>query len=154
MPYSKQITRIGSNPVLVLEGTDCYYHNLTTIRTGKNYKKDVVERIRKDLARWLRNPRFDDMRNGLLDIAIVARVSANRMQSQDVDNIAKVVLDALKEEKGDLRFLFHNDNQVVRLLIYKKRSKEQSGYNTDSLTISFRVYDSNKQMILVNPAET
>ena len=122
-------------------------------RNGEDIPSDIMwAKIRTDLARWLTNPQFNNMRNGLLDIAIVAGVSANRMESQDVDNIAKVVLDALKEEKGDSRFLFYDDHQVVRLLIYKQRSEELSGYNTDSLTISFRVHDPDGQLILVNPS--
>jgi len=151
MPDSKQISRIGVHNPLVLEGTGYYYHNLTTIRTNRKNKKEVKEKIRTDLARWLKNPHFDKMRDGPLDIAIVARVSARRMRYQDVDNIAKVVLDALKEDKGDSRFLFRNDNQVIRLMIYKLGSEELSGHNTDSLTVSFRVHDFNKQMVLINP---
>ena len=123
-------------------------------RNGEDIPSDIMwAKIRTDLARWLTNPQFNNMRNGLLDIAIVAGVSANRMESQDVDNIAKVVLDGLEKEKGDSRFLFYDDNQIIRLLIYKQRREELSGYNTDSLTISFRVHDSNKQMILVNPSQ-
>ncbi len=153
MTDSKRISRMGAHSPLVLEGSDNYYHNLTTIKTKNEYKKEVKEKIRADLARWLKNPHFDAMRGGLLDIAVVARVSDRNMRIQDVDNIAKVVLDALKEEKGDSRFLFHDDNQVIRLLIYKLRSEKLLQYNTDSLTISFRVHDSNRQMLLVNPSQ-
>ena len=153
MTHNKRISRTAAQSLLVLEGSDNYYHNLTTIKTSNIYKRQIKEKIRIDLANWLKNPHFDTMRHGLLDIAAVATVNDRNMLIQDVDNIAKVVLDGLKEEKGDSRFLFHDDNQVTRLLIYKLRSKKVPGYNTDSLTISFRAHDSNKQMILINPSQ-
>ncbi len=146
---SKETDRAGANPPLFLEGTNYIFHDLITIKTRDEYKRDVVEKLRKNLAIWMKNPQFNKTRNELLDIAIVARVHENRMKDQDVDNIAKVVLDALQESKGDSRFLFYNDNQVIRLLIYKQQSKNLPSYNTDGLTVSFRIHDPEKQMVLV-----
>lgn len=37
------------------------------------------------------------------------------------------MLDALKEKKGDPRFLFHDDSQIVRLLVWKIERQEQPG---------------------------
>ncbi len=64
---------------------------------------------------------------------------------------AKVVLDALKKSDKDPSkpYLFKDDSQVVRLLIYKLETKEVSGYETNSLIISFREHNPNEQMILV-----
>ena len=48
---------------------------------------------------------------------------------------------ALKEKAGDPCFLFRDDSQIARLLVWKIEREEQPGWNTDSLTISFRVHD-------------
>ena len=61
---------------------------------------------------------------------------------------AKVICDALKKRKGDNRFLFDDDSQIVRLLVWKILRKEDPLWDTDSYDISFRVYDSNKPMTL------
>jgi len=151
MSKSEEVARMGSNPPLVLEGASYVFHDLITIKSDSEYKREIVEKVRTNLALWMRNPHFNEIGSAVLDIALVVRVNANRMKIQDVDNIAKVVLDALKKDDGDSRFLFHDDKQIVRLLIYKEQSQALPGYNTDSLTISFRVHDSKKQMILVNP---
>ena len=97
------------------------------------------------------NPHFESVRTSPLDLAIIASVSPTRMKNQDIDNIAKIIIDSLKKTEGDPRFLFYDDCQVVRLLIWKIRKQEYPGYNTDSLTISFRVHDEGKQMTLVEP---
>lgn len=152
MKNYKQISRMAVNSPLVLEGNNIYsYHNLTTLKTSSAYKKQTKERIRRDLKRWFKNPSFDTIRHRFLDIAVVATVNSRNFLKQDVDNIAKVVLDALKAEKNDDRFLFYDDCQVMRLLIYKLKSKKIPDQNTDSLTISVRLYDPNKQMMLINP---
>jgi len=99
----------------------------------------------------MKNPTFDAIRSSSLDLAIVARVSPNRMKNQDIDNIAKVVIDALNKSEGDPRFLFYDDNQIVRLLVWKIQEQENVRYNTDTLTISFRIHNDKKQMILIEP---
>ena len=66
------------------------------------------------------------------------------LKLQDVDNIAKVVLDALKG------CLFKDDSQIVRLLLVKQEAELLAGYDTNSLVISFRVHDPEKDMILIN----
>lgn len=143
------IGRIGSNPPLVLEDSEGSFYDLVTIKTGSKYKKEITDTVKTNLWSWMQNPNFKDMRREPLDLAIVTSVNPSRMKTQDVDNIAKVVLDALKESAEDPRFLFHNDYQIVRLLIWKIKSKEHPMYSTDSLSISFRVHDSMKQMVLI-----
>ena len=152
MTRLRRISRVAAHSPLVLEGYENYYHNLTTIKTSSKYKKEIKEKIRTDLKGWLNNPTLYAMQKSYLDIAIVARVNARNIHSQDVDNIAKMALDALKEEKGDSRFLFHDDNQIIRLLLYKLKSENLPGHNTDSITISFRIHDSSKQMLLIDPS--
>lgn len=145
------IGRTGSKPYLVLEASAGSFDDLVTIKTGSRYKKEITEVIKTNLWNWMHNPDFKDIRGEFLDLAVVARINSMRVKTQDIDNIAKVVLDALKEQEGDSRFLFHDDCQIVRLLVWKIQEEKLQGYNTDSLTISFRVHDGKKQMILVEP---
>ena len=145
------IGRTGSSPPLVLEDSEGSFYDLVTIKTGSKYKKEITDRVKTNLWSWMQNPNFKDIRGESLDLAIVASVNPSRMKTQDIDNIAKVVLDALKKRAGDSSFLFHDDYQIVRLLIWKIQSEKRPMYNTDSLSISFRVHDNKKQMILIEP---
>lgn len=145
------IGRTGSSPPLVLEDSEGSFYDLVTIKTGSKYKKEITDTVKTNLWSWMQNPNFKDIRGEPLDLAIVASVNPSRMKTQDIDNIAKVVLDALKKRAGDSSFLFHDDCQIVRLLIWKIQSKKRPMYNTDSLSISFRVHNDKKQMILIEP---
>jgi len=83
-------------------------------------------------------------------LTIVVEVNKQRMQEQDVDNVAKVVIDALKRDEN-IRpgaFLFYDDTQIARLLVYKISREEDEIYDTDKYIISFRRHDPNKQMSL------
>lgn len=145
------IGRTGSSPPLVLEDSEGSFYDLVTIKTSSKYKKEITDTVKTNLWSWMQNPNFKDIRGESLDLAIVASVNPSRMKTQDIDNIAKVVLDALKKRAGDSSFLFHDDYQIVRLLIWKIQSEKRPMYNTDSLSISFRVHDNKKQMILIEP---
>ena len=145
------IGRTGSKPYLVLKDYRGSSDYLVTIKTGGRHKREITKVIKTNIASWMKNPEFEHIREKPLDLAIVARIDPMRMKTQDIDNIAKVVLDALKETEGDSRFLFHDDSQIVRLLIWKIQREECQGYITDSLTISFRIHDSEKQMVLIRP---
>ncbi|PXF58462.1 MAG: hypothetical protein C4B59_13220 [Candidatus Methanogaster sp.] len=79
-----------------------------------------------------------------IDLAIVVYRQVRYLKLQDVDNIAKVVLDALKGR------LFGDDSQIVRLLLVKKEAELLAGYDTNSLVISFRIHDPERDMILIN----
>jgi Holliday junction resolvase RusA-like endonuclease len=151
MTYLKRISRVAADPLLVLEGFDNYCHTLVTIKTGSKYKKEMKEQIRTNLGYWLNNPTLKRIEQAELDFAIVVRVDNRNIHIQDVDNISKIVLDALKKEKGDSRFLFYDDKQIIRLLLYKTKSTNIPRYKTVSLTISFRLHNSNKQMVLIDP---
>ena len=149
------IGRSGSGPFLTLEGSLGHSVDLVTVQTGKHLKKEAtIETIRRNLAIWMGNPEFMALKCSPLDLAIVAKVNRQRMLTQDVDNIAKVVLDDLKETHGDPRFLFHEDSQVTRLLIWKVQQDNHLQYNTDTVDISFRVYDPDRQMSMVPFPET
>ena len=85
-----------------------------------------------------------------MDLAIVIKLSPYRFKQQDADNIAKVICDALKKRRGDNRFLFNDDSQIIRLLIWKIQRIEDPLWETDGYDISFRIYDSSKPMELVS----
>ena len=145
------IGRTGSSPPLLLENSEGSFYDLVTIKTGSKYKKEITDIVKTNLWSWMQNPNFKDIRGEALDLAIVASVNPSRMKTQDIDNIAKVVLDALKKRAEDSSFLFYDDYQIVRLLIWKIQSEKRPMYNTDSLSISFRVHNNKKQMILIEP---
>jgi len=143
--------RASKGPTFELEDSKGLFSDLITTKTGVNRKK-TIESIKKNLASWMGKKDFNRFRNKRLDLAIAARVNKQRMKQQDVDNIAKVVLDALRRSdkagfKRDV-FLFYDDSQVVRLLVCKIPREEDEMYNTDGLDISFRIHDPQKQMIL------
>lgn len=140
-------------PILKLKGSREVFSDLITLKTGKINRKATMRELKTNLEMWMSNPDFEEFRESLLDLAIVAKVNKQRMKNQDVDNIAKIVLDALrKNDKFDFKkdvFLFKDDSQVVRLLVCKILKEEDEFHNTDGLIISFRKHDPKKQMILV-----
>ncbi|WP_332247735.1 RusA family crossover junction endodeoxyribonuclease [Archaeoglobus veneficus] len=121
------------------------------IKTSNKTKKEIIKEIKTNLKSWMENPLFEEIRKAQLDVAIVAFVPKSRVKNQDVDNISKIVLDTLKKDKQDPSspYLFVDDSQVVRLLVYKKPCEAIEGYETSTLIISFRKHDPSKQMILV-----
>lgn len=143
---------MGKNTPLWLEDSEGIFHDLITISSGKISRRKTIDNIKTNLEAWMKNQHFDHYRNALLDVAIVLFIGTQRMKRQDVDNVAKIVLDALKkDDKTKYRreaYLFDDDSQVVRLLVYKIPRCEDEVYNTDSMTISFRVHDPQKQMLL------
>ena len=153
MKHRATVGKKRTGPPLELEDSEGSFADLITVKTGWRYKSELVEEIRSNLRHWMLNPSFDSIRDKPLDLAIVVRTLPRTMRSQDVDNIAKRVLDAMKEQKGsnDKGFLFRDDSQIVRLLVYKMESEEEPGWKTSSMDISFRVHDSNRQMVLVQP---
>jgi len=143
-------SKINLNPLLVLENAIGFIHDLQVIITKKERKTEIIRESRNRLESWLKNRYFDQYRNKKLDLAIVIYLDKNRYRRQDIDNIAKVILDMLKKDKESGRpYLFKDDSQVIRLLIYKIETKKFGRYKTNSLVISFREHDPKKQMILV-----
>lgn len=149
--HNNYLSRTGSEPFYELEDSFGTFDDLITIRTKGKYKKETIEEIKRNIESWMKNPDFESVRTSPLDLAIIARVSPRRMKNQDIDNIVKVVIDALKKSEGDPRFLFYDDCQIIRLLAWKLLETKYTGYNTDTLTISFRIHDIKKQMILIEP---
>ena len=69
----------------------------------------------------MKNQHFDPYRNVPLDIAMVLFIDRQRIKKQDVDNIATIVLDALKKDDKYRReyYLFDEDSQLIRHLVYR-----------------------------------
>lgn len=129
------------------------FSDLVTIRTSGKNRIETIKILKTNLEGWIKNSCFNELRKEKLDLAIIAIVNKQRMKRQDVDNILKIVLDALKKNdklnfKKDA-FLFYDDSQIVRVLIQKVERVEDENYETDGLIISFRKHDPDKQMILV-----
>jgi len=147
----EKIGKTGSPPFLQLADSIGVSGNLGEIRTGSRYRKETINTIITDLGNWMGNNDFQPIRGQQLDLAIVIKLSPYRFNNQDADNIAKVICDALKKRRGDDRFLFNNDSQIIRLLIWKMQRVEDPLWETDSYDISFRTHDSSKSMELVQP---
>ena len=147
----KKIGKTGSPPFLQLEDSIGVSGDLGEVKTGSEYRKEMINTIKTNLSNWMANNNFEPIRGQQLDLAIVIKLSPYRFKKQDADNIAKVICDALKIQRGDNRFLFNDDSQIIRLLIWKIQRVEDPLWETDSYDISFRTHDSNKPMILIHP---
>jgi Holliday junction resolvase RusA-like endonuclease len=142
-------TNVGPN--LRLEDCFGYCSVLVTVKTNGKNKKVMIEEIKNQMNNWLQNLGFEKIRDKPLDIAIIFNRNPMYYNKQDVDNVAKIVLDALKKNSrnNDNRFLFFDDSQVVRLLVWKLEAPIIENWGTENLLICFRVHDSSKQMILI-----
>jgi len=147
----KKIGKTGSPPFLQLTDSIGVSGNLGEIRTGSKYRKETIDTIKTDLGNWMGNNDFQPIRGQQVDLAVVIKLCPYRFNNQDADNIAKVICDALKKRRGDDRFLFNDDSQIIRLLIWKIQRVEDPLWETDSYDISFRIHDSSKSMILIHP---
>ena len=147
----EKIGKTGSPPFLQLEDSAGVSGNLGKVKTGNEYRKDTINEIKTNLSSWMTNNNFEPIRGQQLDLAVVIKLSPYRFKKQDADNIAKVICDALKKRRGDDRFLFDDDSQIIRLLIWKMHRVEDPLWETDSYDISFRAHDSSKPMELVQP---
>jgi len=124
---------------------------LMRVKTGNRSRRKTRAELKEELAGWMQNSGFDQYRKQSLDLAIVVKLDERRIKDQDVDNIAKRVLDALQKARNDpakMPHLFIDDSQVARLLVYKRPRKEIQGSLTDEVTISFRKHDPGEKMIL------
>lgn len=146
----QKIGKTGSPPFLKLEDSIGVSGDLGEVKTGSEYRKETINTIKTNLSNWMANNNFEPIRGQQLDLAIVIKLSPYRFKKQDADNIAKVICDALKKRKGDNRFLFNDDSQIIRLLIWKIQRIEDPLWETDGYDISFRIYDSSKPMELVS----
>lgn len=147
----QKIGKAGSPPFLQLEDSIGVSGDLGEVKTGSEYRKETINTIKTNLSNWMANNNFEPIRGQQLDLAVVIKLSPYRFKKQDADNIAKVICDALKKRRGDDRFLFNDDSQIIRLLIWKIQRVEDPLWETDGYDISFRIHDSSKSMILIHP---
>src|SRR3989339_563522 len=110
-------------------------------------KKDII------LGKLFGNEKINDLswkniENEKLDVAIVIHVNKKRYDSQDVDNIAKVVLDALKKGNSE-NYLIKDDCQIIRLLVDKRQREESKDSDTDQLSVSIRKHNPKKDMKII-----
>jgi len=147
----KHKSRFSSGNNMVLE--DAFYHShLIDIITMKKNKQAMKKEIRDSFVDYFKNEKFKELKKVQIDLAIHLEVSSSRFENQDLDNIQKIVLDALQKDKKNPSwdYLYENDSQVCRILVWKTKKVEGSDYNTASMTISFRAYDPSKQMIMLS----
>lgn len=149
------LPKMSKDPVYLLENSSGSSNMLIVVYTSITKRKEMKGIIRNSLRDWMKNNHFDSLRDQLVDVAIVYHTDNLRTRRQDVDNVAKVVLDSIKRDSKntELPFLINDDSQVVCLLIQKIKKTEMDGYETGQVAISFRIHDPSKQMILVNQNE-
>ncbi len=138
--------RVAAHYYLFLEDSEFDSGDLIDIHTNKRDK--MIKKIRSDLMLY-NVP--ESLRKELLDVAIVIHLRKGRYKTQDLDNIAKIILDALQKPKNSedsLGYLYENDNQIIRLLLYKIEREEDPEAETSQLSISARKHNPNKEMIL------
>lgn len=141
---NKYTAKANTNECLVLEDSEGTFGDLITVKTKSETKKKMIEEIRSSQGSWMEKFPYLHDTNKKIDLAIVVYRQVGYLKRQDLDNIAKVVLDALKG------YLFKDDSQIVRLLLVKKEAELLAGYDTDSLVISFRIHNPERDMILIN----
>ncbi len=145
---------ISAGKQLILEGSKGSSNSLFIVKTSSKIKPETIKKIKLDLENWLENKNFDEFRNKKIDLSLVIYTSELNMKIQDVDNIAKIILDAICFSKHHGKpFLFENDNQILRLLVYKIKQEEMKESNTDEFVISFREHNAELQMNLIERGE-
>ena len=146
----KRTKKIAVHPYPQLEGELVLLQgDLNEVLTGN--KQSTIKTLRGSLSIEKDNLSLKQLQKEKLDVAIVAYLQNSSYHRQDVDNIAKTVLDALKKPKIDdgIHYYFEDDDQIVRLLVYKKERKEDLEANTCQLSISIRKHDPTKEMNLI-----
>lgn len=135
----------------VLEGHEGYNDTFNIVKTSK--EDETIEKLRRELATWMKNEVFDKSRQKDIDLAVVFE-PADEDNVIDVDNFVKPVLASLQNHDDDERdrHLIEDDSQIRRLLVHKLKAPDRiEPYDTPRLIVSFREYDPEKQMVMENP---
>lgn len=138
-------------PKYVLEDKQGAIGMLLKVKTSRNaLKKETALLIKNQIDGRAAIGAFDKIRDKPLDIALHLSVNKTRFERQDLDNIQKVVFDAIKKDKRhpERNYLVSDDSKIIRCLVYKTKRIEDKYVDTDELTISFREHNPEKQMIL------
>ncbi|MDP2940115.1 MAG: RusA family crossover junction endodeoxyribonuclease [Candidatus Omnitrophota bacterium] len=120
---------------------------LGEIKTTRIGKKETSEWIAKSLE-FEKKDVWENIKNEKLDIGILVHLNKKRYKTQDVDNIAKVILDSIKKNNSEIG-LITDDSQIIRLLIHKKLRECSDKSDTDQVSISIRKHDPKKDMKLI-----
>ncbi|MDP3026756.1 MAG: DNA methyltransferase [Nanoarchaeota archaeon] len=142
-------SKVAMSRYLQLEKGELLHGDLIEIKTSKKYKKETMNLIRKNMILSCENPNLNNLKNQLLDVAIIIYVNRHKYSNQDLDNVAKLVLDSMKEKKGEDLCFMKDDKQIVRLLLYKLPRIENSDSDTSQLSISIRKHNPEKEMRLI-----
>ena len=112
-------------------------------------KKETISKIKAHLEfEKINDLSWKNIENEKLDVAIVIHVNKKRYDSQDVDNIAKVVLDALKKGNSE-NYLIKDDCQIIGLLVDERQREESKDSDTDQLSVSIRKHNPKKDMKII-----
>lgn len=145
----KRPSKVAMNFYVQLDGNEIILHGgldeiITSDRNG------TIGELRKSIFQTGNTRRHFDLSKEMLDVAIVVYLQKQTYKFQDVDNIAKIILDAIKKPKisDGYPYFFDDDSQIVRLLIYKLERKEHESVNTCQISISIRKHDPKQEMEL------
>lgn len=130
---------------------DSFIHgDLLEIETNRKFKKENTLKLRKMMPISAKDEKISKIKGELVDVAIVLYLGKNRYKSQDLDNVSKIILDAIKKNgEDDKEYFIEDDRQVARLLLYKKQRIEDAEAETSQISISIRKHDPQKEMTLV-----
>ena len=86
--------------IALLEGS-LFFNHTFPISVATSKKKEIQLEIRNQIKSFFKNG--IQTTDQLVDVAIVIYVNDYRMKRQDVDNISKIVLDAISKNKNDTK---------------------------------------------------
>ncbi|PIN87737.1 hypothetical protein COV12_02220 [Candidatus Woesearchaeota archaeon CG10_big_fil_rev_8_21_14_0_10_32_24] len=139
--------------IAILEGDLFFNYTFPiSIATASSKKKEILSKIRNQIKSFFKEE--VKKTDKLVDVAIVIYVNEDRWEKQDVDNIAKVVIDSLGKNRLDIEgemCLLENDSQIVRLFVEKRKSDKitiRKDTCFDSISISVRFFEKHKDKSL------
>ncbi len=96
------------------------------IKSRSKTKKETIQKIRQFVEENYKNKKFDSYKKADLDFAIYLETSDRDYSGQDLDNVQKIVLDALqkdsqKDKDPSWEYLLENDAQICRILVWKSK---------------------------------
>ena len=155
----KDLNKLNIDGPLYLSGDSGFFNTVLVIKSSRKFKKENEHNIRENIIDYSKIDTLKEISNNLvikdklIDLAIVLYLDKGRYKIQDLDNVAKTVLDGIKKDKKNskLPYLINDDSQIVRLLLYKLSRTEQKGCNTSNITVSYRLHDPSLEMVLVKP---
>jgi len=118
------------------------------VKSSVKIKKNIIALIRaKFNIALLENSNIEKLKSNYIDIAIHLIEGKNKYNRQDLDNVQKIVFDALKKDTKNSKwnYLIEDDRQIERCLVLKTLKSDESIVD---IVISFREHDLSKQMIM------